>query len=69
MTVRVHLEDAAAAFPHLAGAATRGRGRGLMGTEAHGVSNAKAKREFGWTLGYPTWGQRFPATGSSVIIA
>lgn len=27
----------------------------MMGTDARGASNAKAKRELGWTLRYPTW--------------
>jgi nucleoside-diphosphate-sugar epimerase len=31
----------------------------MMGTEARGTSNAKAKRELGWTLRYPTWRQGF----------
>jgi nucleoside-diphosphate-sugar epimerase len=30
-----------------------------MGTEARGSSNAKAKRELGWTLRYPSWRQGF----------
>jgi 2-alkyl-3-oxoalkanoate reductase len=30
-------------------------------TETRGASNAKAKRELGWTLRYPTWRQGFPA--------
>ena len=34
----------------------------LMGTDARGASNAKAKRELGWTLRYPSWRQGFPAT-------
>jgi len=29
----------------------------VMGTEARGASNAKAKRELGWTLRYPSWRQ------------
>jgi nucleoside-diphosphate-sugar epimerase len=33
----------------------------IMGTTARGVSNAKAKREFGWTLRYPSWRQGFAA--------
>jgi len=33
----------------------------LMGTDARGASNAKAKRELGWTLRYPTWRQGFAA--------
>jgi nucleoside-diphosphate-sugar epimerase len=31
----------------------------MLGTEARGASNAKAKRELGWTLGYPTWRRGF----------
>jgi 2-alkyl-3-oxoalkanoate reductase len=31
----------------------------MLGTEARGVSNAKAKRELGWTLRYPSWRQGF----------
>jgi 2-alkyl-3-oxoalkanoate reductase len=33
----------------------------MLGTEARGASNAKAKRELGWTLRYPSWRQGFPA--------
>jgi nucleoside-diphosphate-sugar epimerase len=33
----------------------------MIGTESHGVSNSKAKRELGWTLRYPSWRQGFPA--------
>jgi nucleoside-diphosphate-sugar epimerase len=32
-----------------------------MMTESRGASNAKAKKELGWTLRYPTWRQGFPA--------
>lgn len=31
----------------------------VMGTDARGASNAKAKRELGWTLRYPSWRQGF----------
>jgi 2-alkyl-3-oxoalkanoate reductase len=31
----------------------------MMGTEARGASNAKAKRELGWTLRHPSWRQGF----------
>jgi 2-alkyl-3-oxoalkanoate reductase len=31
----------------------------MMGTEARGASNVKAKRELGWTLRYPSWRQGF----------
>jgi nucleoside-diphosphate-sugar epimerase len=33
----------------------------VMGTEARGASNAKAKRELGWQLRYPTWREGFVA--------
>src|ERR671915_691601 len=33
----------------------------VMGTEARGASNAKAKRELAWTLRYPSWRQGFAA--------
>jgi nucleoside-diphosphate-sugar epimerase len=33
----------------------------MMGTESRGASNAKAKRELGWTLRYPSWRQGFRA--------
>jgi 2-alkyl-3-oxoalkanoate reductase len=33
-------------------------------TEARGASNAKAKRELGWTLRYPSWRQGFRAAYS-----
>jgi nucleoside-diphosphate-sugar epimerase len=34
----------------------------VMMTDVRGASNAKAKRELGWTLRYPSWRQGFPAT-------
>src|SRR6266581_2826189 len=33
----------------------------MMQTESRGASNAKAKRELGWTLRYPSWRQGFAA--------
>ena len=33
----------------------------VLSTEARGASNAKAKRELGWTLSYPSWRQGFAA--------
>jgi nucleoside-diphosphate-sugar epimerase len=34
----------------------------VMGaTQSRGASNAKARRELGWTLRYPSWRQGFPA--------
>ena len=32
-----------------------------MMTEARGASNAKARKELGWTLRYPSWRTGFPA--------
>ena len=34
----------------------------IMMTQIRGISNAKAKRELGWTLRYPSWRQGFLAT-------
>jgi nucleoside-diphosphate-sugar epimerase len=34
----------------------------VLMTEARGASNAKAKRDLGWTLRYPSWRQGFRAT-------
>lgn len=41
----------------------------VMGTEARGASNAKAKRELGWTPRYPSWRSGFPATYSTINLA
>ena len=41
----------------------------LMATEARGASNAKAKRELGWTLRHPSWRTGFPATYSAIAVA
>lgn len=38
----------------------------VMGTQARGASNAKAKRELGWTLHYPSWRQGFAAAYASL---
>jgi nucleoside-diphosphate-sugar epimerase len=37
----------------------------MMGTESRGASNAKAKRELGWTPRYPSWRQGFVAAYAS----
>jgi len=41
----------------------------VMGTEVRGASNAKAKRELGWTLRYPSWRVGFPAVYSASTFA
>ena len=38
-----------------------GRGMVTMAAESRGASNAKAKKELGWTLRYPSWRQGFTA--------
>jgi nucleoside-diphosphate-sugar epimerase len=43
-----------------------GEGAVMMATQARGASNAKANRELGWTLGYPSWRQGFVAAYGSV---
>jgi nucleoside-diphosphate-sugar epimerase len=42
----------------------------VMLTESRGASNAKAKRELGWTLKYPSWRQGFVAAyGEQGVLA
>jgi nucleoside-diphosphate-sugar epimerase len=41
----------------------------IIATESHGASNAKAKRELGWTLRYPSWRTGFPAVYSALTVA
>ncbi len=41
----------------------------VMGTEARGASNAKAKRELGWAPRYPSWRRGFRATYSAIAVA
>jgi nucleoside-diphosphate-sugar epimerase len=41
----------------------------VMSTEARGASNAKAKRELGWTPRYPTWRTGFKAVYSAIAVA
>jgi nucleoside-diphosphate-sugar epimerase len=41
----------------------------VLGTETRGSSNAKAKRELGWTPGYASWRLGFPVTYSAVPAA
>jgi 2-alkyl-3-oxoalkanoate reductase len=41
----------------------------MMGTESRGASNAKAKRELGWTLRHPSWREGFVAAYASTALA
>ena len=49
----------------MARAVHRRRRGGRHGHQARGASNAKAERELGWTLRYPSWRQGFPAAYAS----
>jgi nucleoside-diphosphate-sugar epimerase len=40
----------------------------VMSTEARGASNAKAKRELGWTPQYPTWRTGFKTAYSALAV-
>jgi nucleoside-diphosphate-sugar epimerase len=46
-------------IPRWLGRVAAGEMATLMMTEARGAANAKAKREFGWQLKYPSWRQGF----------
>jgi 2-alkyl-3-oxoalkanoate reductase len=46
-------------FPRLLARLLAGEVPVVMATESRGASNAKAKRELGWTLRYPSWRQGF----------
>jgi nucleoside-diphosphate-sugar epimerase len=41
----------------------------VLGTEARGASNAKARRELGWTPRYPSWRRGFAAAYSALSVA
>ena len=53
-------------FPRWLARPFAGHAAVMMGTESRGASNAKAKRELGWTLRYPSWRQGFFAAYGSV---
>jgi nucleoside-diphosphate-sugar epimerase len=46
-------------FPRLLARLFAGEAPVVMATESRGASNAKAKRELGWSLRYPSWRQGF----------
>ena len=51
-------------FPRWLARLFAGEAAVVMGTEARGASNAKAKRELGWTLRYPSWRDGFVVANS-----
>jgi nucleoside-diphosphate-sugar epimerase len=56
-------------FPRWLARLIAGEAAVVMGTESRGASNAKAKRELGWTLRYPSWRQGFAAAYASIAPA
>ena len=46
-------------FPVWLARVVAGEGAVMIGTNGRGASNAKAKRELGWTLRFPTWRRGF----------
>ena len=45
--------------PSFVGRLVGGEATVIVMNEIRGASNAKAKRELGWTLAYPTWRDGF----------
>jgi 2-alkyl-3-oxoalkanoate reductase len=52
-------------FPRWLARLFAGEAAVMMGTESRGASNAKAKRELGWTIRYPSWREGFVAAYGS----
>ena len=48
-------------FPRWLARLFAGEAAVMIGTESRGASNAKAKRELGWTLRHPSWREGFAA--------
>jgi 2-alkyl-3-oxoalkanoate reductase len=57
-----------ARFPRWLARLLAGEAVVMMGTAARGASNAKAKRELGWELRYPSWRQGFFTAYASVAL-
>jgi nucleoside-diphosphate-sugar epimerase len=55
-------------FPTWLARLVAGEAAVVMGTEARGASNAKAKRELNWTPRYPSWRSGFPAVYSRLAV-
>jgi nucleoside-diphosphate-sugar epimerase len=56
-------------FPAWLARLVAGEAAVVMSTEARGASNAKAKRELGWTPRYPTWRTGFRAAYAAIGLA
>ncbi len=56
-------------FPRWLARLVAGEAAVVMGTEARGASNAKAKRELGWEPRHPSWREGFVAAYASTAPA
>jgi 2-alkyl-3-oxoalkanoate reductase len=56
-------------FPRWLARLFAGEAAVMLGTESRGASNAKAKRELGWELRYPTWRRGFVTAYASTTPA
>jgi nucleoside-diphosphate-sugar epimerase len=56
-------------FPRLLARLFAGEAPVVMATESRGASNAKAKRELGWELRYPSWREGFRAAATATAPA
>jgi 2-alkyl-3-oxoalkanoate reductase len=56
-------------FPRWLARLFAGEAAVVMGTEARGASNAKAKRELGWEPRYPSWREGFVAAYAATALA
>jgi 2-alkyl-3-oxoalkanoate reductase len=56
-------------FPTWLARLVAGEAAVVIGTDARGASNAKAKRELSWTPRYSSWRQGFPVTYSATRVA
>jgi nucleoside-diphosphate-sugar epimerase len=55
-------------FPAWLARLVAGEAAVVIGTETRGASNARAKRELGWTPRYPSWREGFPAAYSETPV-
>jgi nucleoside-diphosphate-sugar epimerase len=56
-------------FPAWLARVIAGEAAVVMGTDARGASNAKAKRDLGWTPQWPSWRSGFEAAYSAIGVA
>jgi nucleoside-diphosphate-sugar epimerase len=54
-------------FPRVVARVFAGEAPVVMATESRGASNARAKRELGWTLRYPSWRDGFAAVSATPV--